>query len=293
MKAYRLVLFLTEECDKNCFYCDIGQLINPKQPNKKLIEKYFPIVNGRDDLFPVFTLTGGEPGLVDLDILEYIFEEICDCHKIRVNTNGLFIDKGYFDRWYDKITWVGYHPNIEVKENIPHDICDEKIQIFQPIHANNYKDVLNKCQQYPLLKFNLIPFLQKKEFNGDLDFVLSKKQFQELYDSVYNLENVLPDTFDMLKKSFITSDEHMVLHRRACGNSQIHPTLDFVNEEILRCPISWTYSDRVKLNENNMLKMMNFILFKDAGNDLSCIRCNDCIRYFDNYWDNTLKRRSV
>jgi len=293
MKAYRLVLFLTEECDKKCFYCDIGQLKNPKKPKKHLIEKYFPIVNGRDDIFPVFTLTGGEPGLVDVDILEYIFDEVCDCHKIRVNTNGLFIDKGYFDRWYDKINWVGYHPNIEVKEDIKHYICDDKIQIFQPVHSKNYKDVLNKCQKYPLLKFDLIPFLQKQEFDGDQEYILSQKQFQELYNSVYNLNNVLPDTFDMLKKSFSSNYNTMMLHRTACGNSQIHPTIDFVNEKILRCPISWTYSDKVELTKSNIIKMMSFNLFKNAKNDISCQRCNDCLRYFDSYWYNTIRRKLI
>ncbi len=290
MKAYRLVLFLTEECDKNCFYCDIGQIKNQQKPQKDLIYKYFPMVNGLDELFPVFTITGGEPGLIPKDIIEYIFEEVCDCHKIRVNTNGLFIEKGYLDKYYDKIDWVGYHPNIEVKEDIPLDICDEKVQLFQPVHAKNFKDVPDKVKRYPKQKFNLIPFLQKGEFPGDYEYILSNHEALQLQKSVSEFPNVLPDTLDMLTKTFMSGDMVKNDYRIACGNSQIHPTIDFVKGQILRCPISRMHTDKVDLTEENMKKMMEFNLFKDAGYDIGCTQCNDCFRYFDTFFPNHMER---
>ena len=39
----KVAIFLTEQCDKKCTYCDIPKVQDPKPPNKQLLEKFVSI----------------------------------------------------------------------------------------------------------------------------------------------------------------------------------------------------------------------------------------------------------
>ena len=285
-KAFRVVLFLTEKCDKNCYYCDIGQIENQQDINKSFFYEYFDKINGRDDFFDWFTLTGGEPGLVDVDVLDYFFNNVCGCHKVRVNTNGLFITKGYFKKYYNKIDAVGLHPAIEVgdpdaDELLKHVDC--KIDIFQPVTGNNYHLLPEVLDKYPG-NWVLIPLYSKG--NDMSELFLTKDQF----DYISNLphKNIQRNSLDTMAKFATFSDHSVNNHRISCGNSNIHPTLDFVKGRILRCPVSRTHADSVELNSKNFELMLQFNLFPNAKDDCACLNCNDCLRYYEHYYNNVL-----
>jgi len=290
MLAHRYVLFLTEKCNLNCFYCDIGQLKNQRDPNPELLYHYFPKINGRDDIVRKYTLTGGEPALAPYEMLEYIFTNICNCQIIQVNTNGLFITKGYFDKWYSKITYVGYHSCIEVGEDIDPYIEDCKITIYQPIHRKSMHLVKDMCRRYSKLKFNLIPILTKYLFNNWEEYVLRNEDYEWLFKELEDVDNVEFSTLFGIYSSSISTKKELNMHRTICGNSHTHPTLDFVNNVIRRCPISYTYNDTVPLTDENFDKLMKFDLFRDASNDKGCMACNDCLRYYSSYVPNFVEK---
>jgi organic radical activating enzyme len=289
MLAHRYVLFLTEKCNLKCFYCDIGQLEVQRDPDPELLYHYFPKINGRDDIVKKFTLTGGEPALAPYEMLEYIFTNIAKCQDIQVNTNGLFIEKGYFEKWYDKIDYVGYHSCIEVGEDINPYIEDCKITIYQPIHRKSLPLIKDMCRRYNKLRFNLIPMLTKYMFNNYEDYILRTEDYEWLFKELQDVDNVEFSTLLGLYYSSKYTEEQRRKHRIICGNSHTHPTIDFVNKVIRRCPISYTFNDTVPLTDENFEKLMEFKLFRDASLDVSCMSCNDFPRYYSSYINNYLE----
>ncbi len=290
MLSHRYVLFLTEKCNKDCFYCDIGQLENQKEPDPSLLYHFFPLINGKDDIVKKFTLTGGEPALAPVEMLDYIFDTVCKCHIVQVNTNGEFFRKGYFDRWYEKIHYIGYHPSIEVGDDIDPYIVDKKITIYQPIHRKSLKYIKDMCKRYKEVKFNLIPILTKYMFDNWEDYILRKEDYEWLFKELHDLDNIEYSTLFGIYYGSFYDNKTLNMHRQICGNSHIHPTLDFVNKVIRRCPISYTFNDIVPLTDENFIKLMNFNLFRDASYDQSCSMCNDVLRYYASYIPNFVEK---
>lgn len=134
LEAVRYSLFITELCNKRCNYCDIPDIRYPKDSITEFIETYLPMIDKHN--FESYTLTGGEPAKshnVDL-----VFDIITK--PIKVNTNGLFIEKGYFDKYYDQIDELSIHPICEMKEvsEFAKTVCnDKKITLYVPFDNNN------------------------------------------------------------------------------------------------------------------------------------------------------------
>jgi len=293
LAAYRIVMFLTEKCNMNCFYCDIGQIEDQKDTDKELLEKYFPLLNGRDDFAKNITITGGEPGLVDSDILHFIFTEVKPCHDVRVNTNGTFIGNGYFDKYYDKIKWVGYHPTVDIEnlEYIIHKLePDDKIDIFQPVHKKNLGKIAEVVKTNPDFKFTIMPVHEKTYFDEAYRF--QKDDYLALYKEICDIPNVEPGSKNLAFRMWMLDEENLKIQRKHCGNAQIHPTFDFAAKQIMRCPISRKYTDKIDLCEENFKRAMKFDAFQNSENDKACLSCNEFFKYFDYYLHNSLVRET-
>lgn len=120
----KVSLFLTERCNGVCDYCDILGIENLRdiELTEENIEYLEYIMKYSNDI----SLSGGEVGLLGVDILDVIFYYMKRYKKeVIINTNGLFMEKGYFDRYYLNIKEVKYHI-IDIESYIDYD--NEKIK---------------------------------------------------------------------------------------------------------------------------------------------------------------------
>ena len=277
----KMAIFLTEQCDKKCTYCDIPKVQDPKPPNKQLLEKYLPIID-QSKAFYHYTITGGEPGLVDEDTWDFIFSTL-NYHPIRINTNGKFFDRGYYDKYKDKIWQIGLH--VDVGEEIPIQICDESVWYYVPVHKKNYTQFIDLVKQHPTLNFSIIPYIHK---NLDVDydeFALTKEEYISIYDQIQDISNIAACTKEMI--NLIKTTKNIELFRNNCKYNYVQPILDFINGRIGRCVFSYTQNDYLPMNVDNLNEL--FIGKLDFGDiDTACDICEECFRYFEYYFNNKI-----
>lgn len=291
MNKYRIVLFLSEKCNKQCYYCDIGQ--NPKQKDikKESFFNFFPLINmnGMKYNYENYTITGGEPGLVDVDVFDFFFKEKCKGIHTNINTNGLFIEKGYFDKFYDKIDKIGLHPYVDIDE-IPKELrCDPKIIIYQPIYKNKIDKIEEFCKNHNNFLINLIPYVQKYQPLNNNDLIIPLESFQKIIDLTKNLENLELSTIQTINRLSKQSDCGIYLNRKFCGNSYNNIVFDFSYDKIWRCPTSKTNTDKDELTTEKINLCFEKKLFRSSESDLNCAHCFDCLRYFNYYFNQFLQ----
>ena len=109
--------YVNTECNWKCSYCITNTHNQPKITFDD-IKKRLEYVEYNDEI----SLTGGEPGLLSEEILEYIFEHL-ERKKclININTNGTFLKR--YPEYYNRINEYLYH----VSENI---LLDKKMNEF-------------------------------------------------------------------------------------------------------------------------------------------------------------------
>ena len=290
MNKYRIVLFLSEKCNKNCFYCDIGQNKNQYKIDKESFFTFFPLINknGMNYNYENYTITGGEPGLVDSDIFEFFFKEKCKGIRTNINTNGLFIENGLFDKFYDKIDKIGLHPYIDIDE-LPKEIrCDPKIIIYQPIYKIKIEYIKSFCDNHKNFLINLIPYVQKYKLETNDDLQISFEIFNKLIEMTKDIKNLEKTTLQTIKRLSTLSDIGINLNRKFCGNSYNNIVFDFAYKKIWRCPTSKTFTDKKDLTYNNIQLCFEKKLFSSSEFDKNCNGCFDCLRYFDYYFNQSL-----
>ena len=267
----RVTLFLTEICNKTCPYCDIPKLKKQRDINEELFYKYFPIIN-KSDNFKWFTITGGEPGLVNPDIWEFLFSDLN--HLTRVNTNGVFFDKGYFDKYYDHIYEIGYHPVVDLGDPLPHVCADPKIKIYMPYHKLNYHLLEDFINRYPKNELNLIPYI-RKFYELDDPYVLDDCDYMNIYTLIKDKPNVNQTSKDVVYALGYKTKSCIYQGRLLCQNSNIRAVVNFVNGTIHRCPESITLTDTKPINTDNIEKMLQQNLFErhDKLVDEACLDC--------------------
>lgn len=283
----RVTLFMTEMCNKTCSYCDIPRLVNPQSTNRELFFKYFPILNNSDK-FTWFTITGGEPGLVDSDLWEFMFKDLK--HPTRINTNGIFFDKGYFDKYYDSIFEIGYHPVVELGEQLPHVCADPKIKIYMPYHKLNYHLLENFIKNYSKNELNLIPYIRKYYDLND-PYVLTQCDYMNVYNIIKDKQNVNQTSKDLVYALAYKTESCIYQGRLLCQNSNIRTVVNMVQGCIHRCPESITLTDTQKLTNENIQLMLKQQLFT-RNDTLIDKACGDCV-YFTYFLPFILKQYNV
>ena len=164
---YTLTFFITERCNRKCEYCDVPTIENPKDIDIELFLKYTPIINNSKIRY--ITLTGGEPGLLDEETLKIIFDNI-SC-PVNVNTNGTFIERGYYDRWKNRIKLLSYH----IIEEVEHKIDCQYILVS---HKKNQDFIKRMCKQHPEIEFVIRKYENKKNIT-DLSFDEEQQMIQQ------------------------------------------------------------------------------------------------------------------
>jgi organic radical activating enzyme len=259
-----LTLFLTEQCNRKCEYCDISKIENKKKPNKPTVRKFIPLI--KKSSWSNIVLTGGEVSLIDPLLLDFIMTELKD-KILKINTNGLWFKFGHFKKYYEITDYIQYHPISEINEHFE-PIIDKKITYYFPIHKKNIDyldDFLNRNRN---LVIRLAPYDMKYLNNK---YLLSVGDFTEISRIIGKYGNITTDTKKMF--DFLSRNNDLTLLKKMC----FYPSIDFVNCRINKCIKSHSLSTWISLTEENFNNMEQLKYTKDS----MCDYCHMFVRDFE------------
>jgi organic radical activating enzyme len=279
ISAVRFSIFITEKCNLKCKYCDIPLQKDHLDCNKELLLKYLPILDTYD--FDCYTLTGGEPGLSEY--VDDFFKIITK--PVKVNTNGIFFKRGFYEKYYDKIQEVGYHLLKNPGEPVPDStlLRDKKIILYIPFDNYNWFLIPKMIEDNPDIIFNFIPYIRKIKDDSH-DRTVTLDNIKKLYKSICGFKNTQSRSLSILMNKL----DQSVLepHRKFCMNSNTRYLFDFTRGRIHRCAKSRVYNKSVQMNDENIQKIKTFTLFEK--DDILDEACEDCY-YFTFFLEHAMK----
>jgi organic radical activating enzyme len=282
LSAVRFSLFITELCNLKCEYCDIPLQKEHFDCNAKLLLKYLPIIDTYD--FDCYTLTGGEPGLSSC--IPEVFDIVTK--PVKVNTNGVFFERGFFEKYYDKIQEVGYHLLKHPGEVVPDSslLRDKKIVLYIPFDNYNWFLIPKMVEDNPDIMFNFIPYIRKIEGDSH-DKTVSLDNMRKLYKSIYHFKNTQSKSLSILMNKL--NQSNLESHRKFCMNSNTRYLFDFTRGKIYRCAKSRIHNKSVEMNDENIDKIKTFTLFEN--DDIMDEACKDC--YYFTFFLRYAMRNSI
>ena len=150
MKSYSLMV--TYDCNWNCGFCIVDTHNKPKVTSKELREK----VDGIEPNSEV-SLSGGEPGLLNKEDLEYCIRELkkkkCE---ITVNTNGTFFKN--YPEYCDEIDAFYYHctEDLDTSKGIMLDgVPINKTKFMMVLTDDNFERLEWFLDTYPNIRFEV------------------------------------------------------------------------------------------------------------------------------------------
>ena len=261
-------IILTEDCNWSCPYCDRPTKNKRKGLNFDLFKTFFPkILNSyKCDIY----LGGGEIGLLDDKIFEYIFSfkrKLCVC------TNGTFITNGYFEKYYDLITKIvlqhaTYRPQ-------PINLNDPKIEYNVVVHHDNVQDVIKLVNSNKTKNWTL-QYYHPKNPSKYKQFTLTKSDYFELIKNC----SWLMDARQILRRiQTIEDTQKMLRNRKHCRKMILYPTFDFSRNKIQFCKLSTEFTKSIDLTEKNFHYFTSGVFNEFVGLDECCLVCDECCDY--------------
>jgi hypothetical protein len=240
-----------EECNWDCEYCDFPLIKNPKATNMEILQKHLPYIKEiMDDLgeLVVFRdISGGEIGLLPLELLQYIFTTI-DA-KIVISTNGLFMDKGYhldpILRPYIDGLWVHVHQK-PGNFKIDYDYHDDEIFVNKGIVHDDIQDMIDFIKMNPQIEFNYVEF----EFPIGENRKMNPAMYIELLNKLKPLSNVTQGALNLIEAR-INEPPHLM---ERCRDYHQSIAIDLARERILLCHRAMDTS--IPLTKENLLKRL-------------------------------------
>lgn len=134
-KFKQYAITLTYKCNWSCSYCAVRNTVDWK-PSVTLedIKQKIDVIED----YSVVTLFGGEPGILDEDVLRYIITKLTqDKHcKLKLETNGLFIKR--FPQLIHNFETITYHCSEDLDETDTILECNHPNVVYMIIiHDNN------------------------------------------------------------------------------------------------------------------------------------------------------------
>ena len=219
-------IILTEKCNWNCYYCGIPEIQDP-QEIQELDEKQIRILTSLRKVSTskdLFILEGGEIGLVPETVIERVLC-VLEGRKIIIDTNGLFIEKGYFEKFYNKIFQVYYH--------LVEDPCqDQQVKICKDPKILNgivgEPDCLyNFIQSHPEVFFHYIGVETKNK-----DF--SYSEHKDTFVKIANLKNV-NKIYAIHMLNFSTYSQERIEQARNFCSSRKNNVLNLARKQFVKC----------------------------------------------------------
>ena len=164
-----LMVRVLKECNWTCPYCEYSQNNNPPDEDSaiEIFDKYKDVITH---------ITGGEPGLLSTRFWDHVF----NTRSVGVLTNGLFITKGYYDKYRDKVTHLYVHATPELDIDISPKVLqllrtnDPKVEASVVIHKRNTHLIKNFIKKYPEIEFNIT--MSGSQFYPDIGFNITDRK---------------------------------------------------------------------------------------------------------------------
>lgn len=307
-----ITLFLTEKCNKDCPYCDLTYKLDSEKSGYNGLEYWdiiSPFLDKYNDRIGKLSFTGGEPGTLEKKDFDPLVEDIHNLgFKIKVNSNGLFIQKGYFDDYFEDIDTLGIHPFKE----LPHCFVDElesvastykeaflsgKIVLYVllterdvPIFINSLDDLIRK---FPKLLINPIPYVGFGNKEIDNKYTLSGRSWCDLYRCTYHHPSITSSfriICSFFARDFFFAKNGLYKRRSLCKQIPIKGVLNLSRGTIHRCPEMITTTENVPLNKENLTNFFLGNLWKTPDKDPTCTRCTYFPHYLNNFVKNLYER---
>jgi len=163
-----LMVRVLKECNWTCSYCEYKSngIIPDEGKAIEIFEKH------KDTLTHI---TGGEPGLLSQKFWDHVF----NYKKVGVLTNGLFIKKGYYEKYKDKLTHLYVHVTPELNVPIHPTILKvirNKDPIVEPsivIHRKNTSLIKGFLKKFSDIHFNIT--MSGTQFYPDMGYNITDK----------------------------------------------------------------------------------------------------------------------
>lgn len=211
-------IFLTEECNRSCSYCDIPTLKKPKRISyTALTDIFIPVVSHPS--LEIFHLTGGEIGTLDEDKVDYIFSAIRSRgKKLTIRTNGLFLEK-YGDRYASQCETIYVHSHKRYSFS--------NVKYMFPL-TSTYVSYIRRKYGNSLLPDNICPclFSPKKKINEE-KMIPTRDQLLKLIPNIPKLVR-------------LRSEKSLDLVRFFCRKYKPTVSIDLTNGVIIPCICSHT-----------------------------------------------------
>lgn len=163
-----LMVRVLKECNWKCSYCEYAG--NTAIPDEEEAIRIFD--RHKDKLTHI---TGGEPGLLSEKFWDHVF----NIRKVGVLTNGLFIKKGYYEKYHDRLTHLYVHVTPELDNDI-NPLTLKTISKGDPIvepsiviHKKNVNLIKNFLNKYSEIDFNIT--MSGTQFYPDMGYNITDK----------------------------------------------------------------------------------------------------------------------
>lgn len=262
-------MVLGEKCNWDCSYCDRPKIVNQNNVNFDILREYYPkIVKWIGDDCDIH-ISGGETGLVNEDVLDFLFSFD---KKLIVETNGTFFKK-YYDKYYDRIKEITYHCVPELDREIEYNIIDEKVKYLVVVHHKNIhllEDFIRKNGN----RNWILQYYYPKFIGGDHEkFKLTRSDYFTL---IKNFSSLV-DYRELSRR--ISEPNNIDELRVKCAEQFDFVGFDFVNGRIKFCKQSHSFTNSTELNEENFDLLLRDKL-KNPKMDEICRTCTEVVRYF-------------
>jgi MoaA/NifB/PqqE/SkfB family radical SAM enzyme len=271
-----ICVVLTEHCNWLCDYCDRPLLNKRKTLDLTTFNKYFFRIIEKYKEYPIY-VSGGELGTMTEDEISIIFSSE---KKLRVCTNGLFIQKGFFHKFYDKIEEVVLH--IRIEKGIEVQTEDPKITYLLVIHHENVKQIKTFIEKIDPKRSWMFQYYQPKnpaDYNDK--FQLTKEDYFIVLKDLIKYSNYKFEYKRVLERIKQFDNPLQIKNcRENCRKEFFFPMVDFCQNKILFCKQSANFTSSVDLNEDNFYKLENNILHFNIKQDIVCKKCFEATDYF-------------
>jgi len=194
MRLDNIMFDITDHCNFTCKHCYKSQPGNYTDLNTDIIISFIKEVKNRGN-YPPIVISGGEPLLYNnlFQLLDYI----CDGRKVRINTNGVLLDKYYekltkYQNLVMQVSLDGYDDEtfFEVRNNhLFQKIVDNSIEAHKAglglyFRATLTSKTINDYQRFiSLSKMTDIPLVIRPMYNtGEPEQQELKVEYAELCD---------------------------------------------------------------------------------------------------------------
>lgn len=269
-------LRLGEQCNLNCNYCDYSSIKYIKSIDFDLF-KYnsiyvFEFINKHK---LDYSITGGEPGLIDKKIYDHIFS-LTNIKSI-IATNGLFLKNGLFERYTNNIGKVLYHCVEELRPNANVEIFkDDRIEYIILLHKNNINYLHEFLNNNENIRFT-IKLVERRNNNKEL--LLNKHDLKKLLRILIKQVNIDRSIIGYIHWFLQAIDDKSIQTiRSTCSKMCFTPQIDFVHNLIRKCYKSYTMFPTTDLNKFNLIR-----LFKNEIPEFHNVNslCKDCTYLFN------------